>query len=266
MKRARPSARPVPDDMLENVQKWRTLMVEKICELDDDLGTKYLEDPESVNVPEMKLALRAGTISRRLLSRPLRRPPQHRYPAPPRLRRGLSPQSQREARGRGHRPPRQGRQDDAPPLRGCASPRLVFKVVSDQHGDLTYMPSTPSIKKGDRLVNPGNGKREIASRIFEMHAQNRIPLDEVTAGNIVAVVGIKDSYTGDTLCDPDEPIMLERMFFPEPVIAMSIEPKTQDDKRSPRPSASSAARTPASDQLQRRNRRDHHRGHGRAPP
>ena len=109
---------------------------------------------------------------------------------------------------------------------------LVFKVVSDQHGDLTYMRAySGRLKKGDRLVNPGNGKREIASRIFEMHAQNRIPLDEVTAGNIVAVVGIKDSYTGDTLCDPEDPIMLERMFFPEPVIAMSIEPKTQDDKR-----------------------------------
>jgi elongation factor G len=64
-----------------------------------------------------------------------------------------------------------------------------------------------------------------------MHAQNRIPLEEVSAGNIAAVVGIKDSYTGDTLCDPENPIVLERMFFPEPVIAMSIEPKTQDDKR-----------------------------------
>jgi elongation factor G len=64
-----------------------------------------------------------------------------------------------------------------------------------------------------------------------MHAQNRIPLDEVTAGNIVAIVGIKNSYTGDTLCDSDKPIILERMHFPEPVIAMAIEPKTQDDKR-----------------------------------
>ena len=64
-----------------------------------------------------------------------------------------------------------------------------------------------------------------------MHAQNRIPLEEVTAGNIVAVVGIKDSFTGDTLCDAEDPIILERMHFPEPVISMSIEPKTQDDKR-----------------------------------
>ena len=109
---------------------------------------------------------------------------------------------------------------------------LVFKVVSDQHGDLTYMRVySGRLAKGSRILNPGNGKRENASRIFEMHAQNRIPLEETSAGNIVAVVGIKDSYTGDTLCDPDQPIMLERMFFPEPVISMSIEPKTSDDKR-----------------------------------
>jgi elongation factor G len=109
---------------------------------------------------------------------------------------------------------------------------LVFKVVSDMHGDLTYIRVySGTLTKGTRLLNPGNGKKENASRIFEMHAQNRIPLEEVTAGNIVAVVGIKESYTGDTLCDADDPIMLERMFFPEPVIAMSIEPKTTEDKR-----------------------------------
>ena len=109
---------------------------------------------------------------------------------------------------------------------------LVFKVVADTHGDLTYMRVySGKLKKGDRCINPVNGKREIASRIFEMHAQDREPLDEVTAGNIVAVVGIKDSYTGDTLCGPDHPIVLERMTFPEPVISMSIEPNTQDDKR-----------------------------------
>jgi elongation factor G len=100
------------------------------------------------------------------------------------------------------------------------------------HGDLTYVRVySGRLGKGTRLLNPGNGKMENASRIFEMHAQNRIPLDEVTAGNIVAIVGIKNSFTGDTLCDADKPIILERMHFPEPVIAMAIEPKSQDDKR-----------------------------------
>src|SRR5690606_16600350 len=109
---------------------------------------------------------------------------------------------------------------------------LVFKVVSDTHGDLTYLRVYSGLlKKGSRVVNPGNGKKENVSRIFEMHAKDRIPLDEVGAGNIVAVVGIKDSITGDTLCDQDEPIILERMDFPEPVISMSIEPNTADDNR-----------------------------------
>src|SRR5690606_13910370 len=82
-----------------------------------------------------------------------------------------------------------------------------------------------------RLLNPGNGKKENVSRIYEMHARDRIPQETVGAGNIVAVVGIKDSYTGDTLCDPENPIVLERMTFPEPVISMSIEPKSTEDKR-----------------------------------
>ncbi|MFI4893800.1 MAG: elongation factor G, partial [Phycisphaerales bacterium JB058] len=109
---------------------------------------------------------------------------------------------------------------------------LVFKVVSDTHGDLTYMRIYSGIlKKGSRVINPGNGKKENVSRIFEMHAKDRQALEEVGAGNIVAVVGIKDSITGDTLCDQDEPIILERMDFPEPVISMSIEPNTADDNR-----------------------------------
>src|SRR5690606_31577296 len=106
------------------------------------------------------------------------------------------------------------------------------KVVSDAHGDLTYMRIySGKLAKGTRVLNPVNQKREIASRIFEMHANERIPLDEAGAGNIVAVIGIKDSITGDTLCAPEHPIVLERMDFPEPVISMSIEPKTADDKR-----------------------------------
>jgi len=109
---------------------------------------------------------------------------------------------------------------------------LVFKVVNDAHGDLTYMRIYSGVlKKGSRLLNPVNGKKENISRIFEMHAQNREPLEEVGAGSIVAVIGIKDSYTGDTLCDADAPIVLERMTFPEPVISMSIEPNGSDDKR-----------------------------------
>lgn len=222
----------VPPDMLENVTRWRQEMVEKIAELDESLTELFLEGKE-ISIPQLKAALRAGTISRRcypvLCGAALRNigvqmlldavidylPSPNEVPDVE----GSDPQDKDVPLTRPH-------DKDAP------FSALVFKVVSDTHGDLTYMRVySGTLQKGTRLLNPVNNKKENASRIFEMHAQNRIPLDEVSAGNIVAVVGIKDSYTGDTLCDPDHPIVLERMLFPEPVISMSIEPKTQDDKR-----------------------------------
>jgi elongation factor G len=222
----------IPEDEIDIAKKYRAIMVEKIAELDDNLMGKYLEGVEPT-VPEMKAALRKATIERRcfpvLGGAALRNvgvqilidSVVEYLPAPtekPDVQ-GSDPSDKNVAMSRPHDP-------DAP-FAG-----LVFKVVSDMHGDLTYVRVySGRLGKGTRLLNPGNGKMENASRIFEMHAQNRIPLDEVTAGNIVAIVGIKNSFTGDTLCDADKPIILERMHFPEPVIAMAIEPKSQDDKR-----------------------------------
>jgi elongation factor G len=213
-------------------EKYHHIMVEKIAELDDELATDFLEGKE-ISVERLKAALRAATIKQRcfpvLCGAALRNVGVQilidsivQYlPAPtekPDVT-GTDPNDKDIPLSRPHDP-------DAP-FAG-----LVFKVVSDMHGDLTYIRVySGKLGKGTRILNPGNGKTENASRIFEMHAQNRIPLDEVTAGNIVAIVGIKNSYTGDTLCDSDKPIILERMHFPEPVIAMSIEPKSQDDKR-----------------------------------
>ena len=222
----------IPADLKEYADKWRHIMIEKAAELDDELMGKYLEGQEPT-IEELQRAIRKGTISRQCypvlcgaalrnigvqmlldavidyLPSPNEKPPVE----------GTDPRDKEIKMSRPH--------DEKAPFSA-----LVFKVVSDQHGDLTYIRVySGTLTKGTRLLNPGNGKKENASRIFEMHANNRIPLEEVTAGNIVAVVGIKDSYTGDTLCDADQPIMLERMFFPEPVISMSIEPKTSDDKR-----------------------------------
>ncbi len=223
----------VPAELADTVAEWRHLMLEKVAELDDALTEKYLADENSITIPEIKAALRRGTIDRRcypvLCGAALRNigvqalldAVVQYLPAPaekPEVQ-GTDPADKNVALSRPH--------DPAAPFAA-----LVFKVVSDKHGDLTYMRVySGTLTKGSRLINPGNGKKENCSRIFEMHAQNRIPLDEVTAGNIVAVVGIKDSITGDTLCDAEEPILLERMHFPEPVISMSIEPSTQEDKR-----------------------------------
>ncbi len=224
--------RDVPDDMAENIETWRHLMIEKIAELDDALAEKFLEGKE-ISIPELKAALRSATILRKcypvLCGAALRNigiqllldAVVDYLPSPtekPDVT-GTDPRDKDLALSRPH--------DPAAPFSA-----LVFKVVSDKHGDLTYIRVySGTLAKGTRLLNPGNGKKENVSRIYEMHAQHRNDLEATTAGNIVAVVGVKDSYTGDTLCDADEPIILERMFFPEPVIAMSIEPKTQDDKR-----------------------------------
>ncbi len=223
----------IPDDFKDKAEQWRHDLIESAVALDDDLMEQYLEDEDSITVDMIKKAIRKGTIAlecnpvfcgsalknvgvQRLIDAVI-----DFLPNPQEVPevQGTDPKDKSIELSRPH--------DDTAPFSG-----LVFKVVSDTHGDLTYVRVySGKLEKGTRVLNPGNGKREIASRIFEMHAKDRLALDAIGAGNIVAVVGIKNSMTGDTLCSTDEPIILERMEFPEPVISMSIEPKTADDKR-----------------------------------
>jgi elongation factor G len=223
----------IPEHLQETAAKWRHDLIESAVALDDDLMEQYLEDESSITVEMIKKAIRKGTIAlecnpvfcgsalknvgvQRLIDAVI-----DYLPSPQEVpeMKGTDPKDKTVELTRAH--------DDSAPFSA-----LVFKVVSDTHGDLTYMRIySGKLIKGTRVINPGNNKREIASRIFEMHAKDRQALDEVGAGNIVAVVGIKNSVTGDTLCDADKPIVLERMDFPEPVISMSIEPNTADDKR-----------------------------------
>jgi len=223
----------IPDDLVENAQKWRHDLIEAGASLDDALMEQYLEDEDSITVEQIKTAIRKGTIAlecnpifcgsalknigvQRLIDATI-----DYLPNPEEVpdTKGTNPKDKTEDMTR--------KNNESDPFSA-----LVFKVVSDTHGDLTYMRIySGKLVKGSRTLNPSNNKREIASRIFEMHAKDRLALDEALAGNIVAVVGIKNSITGDTLCDPDNPIVLERMEFPPPVISMSIEPKTADDKR-----------------------------------
>lgn len=223
----------IPADMMELAEQWRHDLIESAVALDDNLMEQYLEDEHSITPAQIMAAVRKGTIAlecnpvfcgaalknigvQRLLDGII-----DYLPNPTEVPEveGENPRDKTEKFKRPH--------SDNAPFSG-----LVFKVVSDTHGDLTYVRVYSGVlKKGSRVINPGNGKKENVSRIFEMHANNRIPLDEVGAGNIVAVVGVKDSITGDTLCDADNQIILERMDFPEPVISMSIEPNTADDNR-----------------------------------
>jgi elongation factor G len=212
---------------------YRAMMVEKICELDDSLTEKFLTDPNTITVDELKKALRKGTIALKCF--PVLCGSALKYvgiqkvldaavdylPCPTERNdvEGVDPKDAKVKMTRPH--------SDTAPFSA-----LVFKVVSDVAGNLTYLRVySGKLQKGMRVLNPGNGKKENVSRLYEMHAQNRTALDETGCGQIVAVVGLKDSYTGDTLCDPDNPIILERMTFPEPVISMSIEPNSADDKK-----------------------------------
>ena len=221
----------IPEDMADEVAGWRHDLVEKAAELDDSLMEKYLED-EELTEDEIRFGLRKGVLARSIY--PVFTGSALKYIGVQRLLDGVidylpNPTQVPEVQGTAvedkeekiTRP-----HDEGAPFAG-----LVFKIVSDQHGDLTYVRVySGTLEKGSRVLNSNNGRREIVSRIFEMHAKDRVPRDEAKAGEIVALIGIKNSVTGDTLCDQDEPIVLERMDFPEPVISMSIEPNSQADK------------------------------------
>tara|TARA_B100001059_G_scaffold202531_1_gene210560 strand:+ start:13210 stop:15324 length:2115 start_codon:yes stop_codon:yes gene_type:complete len=225
--------RDIPDDMVDTAAQWRHQMLESIAELDDDFMEQYLEDENSVDIDSIRRVLRAGTIGhkctptfcgaalrnvgiQRLLDGVI-----HYLPNPTEVPcvEGTNPKDEDIKLSR--------ESDPTAPFSA-----LVFKVVSDTHGDLTYCRVySGTLKQGSRVLNPVNRKKEIVSRIYEMHAKDREALDEVAAGQIVAIIGLKNSVTGDTLCDADDPIVLERMHFPDPVISMSIEPMTTDDKK-----------------------------------
>ena len=223
----------IPADLQDAAELWRGEMVEKIAEIDDSLTEKFLTDPSTITVEELKASLRRSVIGLKCfpvlcgsalkyvgiqsvldavveyLPNPTERPDVS----------GVDPNDPSIQMSRPH-------SEDAP------FSALVFKVVADVAGTLTYIRVySGKLEKGMRVLNPVNGRKENVSRLYEMHAQNRTALDATGPGQIVAVVGLKDSFTGDTLCDQDKPIILERMTFPEPVISMSIEPQTADDKK-----------------------------------
>ena len=230
---AKVTEKDIPADQLERAQMWRHELIEGAVALDDNLMERYLEDEDSITVADIKAAVRKGTIA--LECNPVFCGSALKNVGVQRLIDGVidylpSPAEVPPVQGEHPRDPE--KKLTRPHSDDASFSALVFKVVNDAHGDLTYMRIySGKVTKGSRVLNPGNGKKENISRIFEMHAKDRMPLEEVGAGNIVAVVGIKDSITGDSLCDADDPIILERMDFPDPVISMSIEPNSADDNR-----------------------------------
>src|SRR5690242_18607888 len=221
----------IPADMAEQVKEYREKMIEGLAEVDDHLMEKYV-DGDAISVDELKAAVRKGTIAMKLfpvicgasfknkgvqalldavidyLPSPLDIPPVE----------GTNPETKAIEERKAS--------DDAP------FSALAFKIMNDQHvGQLVFLrvySGTLSASSG--VLNSTKDKKERVGRLLRMHANKREEVDGIAAGDIAAAIGLKYTTTGDTLCDPDKPIVRESMTFPEPVIAVAIEPKTRADE------------------------------------
>jgi elongation factor G len=220
----------IPDDYKAQAEEFRNQLIEKVAELDEELTMKYLEG-EEITVPEIKAALRQGTINVQIT--PVLCGSSYRnkgvqlmldavvdyLPAPtdiPHIK-GTLPDGTETERISG---------DDQP------FSALAFKIMTDPYvGKLTFFRVYSGVlQSGSYVLNSTKGKRERIGRILQMHANHREEITEVYAGDIAAAVGLKDTTTGDTLCDEKSPVILESMTFPDPVIDIAIEPKSKADQ------------------------------------
>ena len=220
----------IPADMLEIAQKYRAEMVEKISETDDDLMMKFL-DGEEPTVPELKKALRKAVCTNQIV--PVTCGTAFKNKGVQLMLDAVidylpSPLDVKAIEGEledGTIVERHS-SDDEP------FAALAFKVMTDPFvGRLTFLRVySGKLTSGSYVLNATNGKKERISRLVQMYADQRNEIQEVFAGDICAAVGLKDTTTGDTLCDEKSPIILEKMEFPEPVISVAIEPKTKADQ------------------------------------
>jgi elongation factor G len=221
----------IPEDMVETVAEWREKLIESVAELDETLMERYFEDPDSITVEEMRTVIRKATIDQvivpvmcgsafknkgvqRLLDAVIAYLPS---PLDIEAVKGINPRTDAEE----FRKP-----DVNEPFAG-----LAFKIATDPYvGRLAFVRVySGKLEAGSSVLNTRTGKKERISRLYQMHANKQNPKDVIEAGDICAAVGFKDIRTGDTLCVENRPISLESMTFPDPVISVAIEPKTQKD-------------------------------------
>jgi elongation factor G len=218
----------IPEDVLDLAEEYRLKLVESVAETDDALTEKYLEG-EELTEEEIKTALRKGTIAGTIvpmlcgsafknkgvqlmldavvdyLPSPLDIPPIQ----------GMLPDGETAER----------RADDSQPLAA-----LAFKIMADPYGRLTFVRVYSGVlKKGSYVINSTKGKKERVSRLIVLKADDRIEVDELRAGDLGAALGLKETFTGDTICEDSSQIILESLFIPEPVISVAVEPKTKQD-------------------------------------
>src|SRR5205814_280988 len=221
----------IPAELAAEAATWHERLIESLADIDDEIAHSYLEEHE-IDPDRIVTALRAGTLAARIMPvlcgsalknkgiQPMLDAVLDFLPSPldvPPVT-GIDPRSGEEV------------------VRNCDESEpfsaLAFKIAADPFvGKLAFFRVySGTLKAGSYVLNPTKGKKERIGRILQLHANHREEIDEVYAGDIAAAVGLKDTFTGDTLTDPDHPVVLESMTFPEPVIEVKIEPKTKADQ------------------------------------
>ena len=221
----------IPADMQAECDEWRAKLVEQAAEQDEALMEKYFEDPDSITSEEIVAAIRKGTLSLDIV--PMTCGSSFKNKGVQTLLDYVcmflpSPLDTPNIVGKN---PDTGEEEDRIPSEDEKTAALVFKIATDPYmGRLTFFRVySGKIESGSYTYNVRSGKKERVSRLFQMHSNHQNPVDEISAGDIGAGVGFKDIRTGDTLADEDAPIVLESMDFPDPVIGIAVEPKTQKD-------------------------------------
>ncbi|HEY2968851.1 MAG TPA: elongation factor G [Casimicrobiaceae bacterium] len=223
-------ARDIPANLVDEAKKWREKMVEAAAEADDDLTHKYLEGHD-LSEEDIKRGLRKRTIANQIV--PMLCGTAFKYKGVQAMLDAVidympSPVDIKPVQGeddKGRLAERKA-SDDEP------FAALAFKIMTDPYvGQLTFIRVYSGVlKSGDTVYNAVRNRKERIGRLLQMHANQREDIKEVYAGDIAAAVGLKEASTGETLCDPNHIIMLERMVFPEPVISQAVEPKTKADQ------------------------------------
>ena len=225
------SVEEIPANMVDEAEEWRNKMLETVAEYNDELMEKFFDDPSTITEEEILTALRAATVSMEIT--PMLCGSSFKNKGVQTLLDYVcaflpSPLDTPNVVGTN---PETGEEEDRKPSEEDHTSALAFKIATDPYvGRLTFIRVySGKVEAGSYIYNTRSGKKERVSRLFQMHSNHQNPVEVIGAGDIGAGVGFKDIRTGDTLCDEEAPIVLESMDFPDPVIGIAVEPKTQKD-------------------------------------